>query len=109
MRILIAAIFMIAVSTAGQARADVLARLSQGEPLKIGFRQDAAVKPKRNQDGILGVDVDFHPAPQGEMIVFAQFAGIAGPGQSEGSGGLRPCDGILRMGPIPQRHISLWR
>ena len=51
MRILIAATFMIAVSTAGQARADVLARLSQGEPLKIGFREDAAPFSYRNDLG----------------------------------------------------------
>lgn len=51
MRILIATISMVAVLIAGQAQADVLARLSQGEPLKIGFREDAAPFSYRNDLG----------------------------------------------------------
>jgi len=51
MRILIAAFSVIAVLIAGQAQADVLARLSQGEPFKIGFREDAAPFSYRNDLG----------------------------------------------------------
>ena len=43
-----AAIFLLIAS---QAQADVLARLSQGEPLKVGFREDAAPFSYRNDLG----------------------------------------------------------
>lgn len=51
MRILIAAFSMFAILVAGQAQADVLARLAQGEPLRIGFRADAAPFSYRNDLG----------------------------------------------------------
>ena len=51
MRILAAACAAIFLLIASQAQADVLARLSQGEPLKIGFREDAAPFSYRNELG----------------------------------------------------------
>ena len=51
MRKLIAACAAILLLIASQAEADVLARLSQGEPLKIGFREDAAPFSYRNELG----------------------------------------------------------
>ena len=51
MRKLVAAWAAGFVLIASQAQADVLARLSQGEPLKIGFREDAAPFSYRNDLG----------------------------------------------------------
>lgn len=51
MRNLIAAWAAILVLIASQAEADVLARLTQGEALKIGFREDAAPFSYRNELG----------------------------------------------------------
>ena len=51
MRILVAACAAIFLLIASQAQADVLARLTQGEPLKIGFREDAAPFSYRNELG----------------------------------------------------------
>ncbi|MDX1424900.1 MAG: amino acid ABC transporter substrate-binding protein [Kiloniellales bacterium] len=42
MRILLGVCFTLYLLIAGTAQADVLARLSQGEPLRLGFREDAA-------------------------------------------------------------------
>ena len=51
MRILAAACAAIWVLIAGQAQADVLSRVSQGEPLRLGFREDAAPFSFRNDQG----------------------------------------------------------
>lgn len=51
MRILVAVCAAVYVLIAGHAQADVLARLSQGEPLRIGFREDAAPFSYRNDLG----------------------------------------------------------
>ena len=51
MRRLAAACAAIFLLIASQAQADVLARLSQGEPLKVGFREDAAPFSYRNELG----------------------------------------------------------
>ncbi len=51
MRKLAVAWAAVLVLVAGQAEADVLARLSQGEPLRIGFREDAAPFSYRNDLG----------------------------------------------------------
>ncbi len=51
MRILVAAGAAMFLLIASQAEADVLARLTQGEPLKIGFREDTAPFSYRNELG----------------------------------------------------------
>ena len=51
MRILVAACAAVSVLIAGQSQADVLEQLTQGEPLKIGFREDAAPFSYRNDLG----------------------------------------------------------
>ena len=51
MRQLVAICAALYVLAAGHAQADVLARLSQGEPLRIGFREDAAPFSYRNEMG----------------------------------------------------------
>jgi ABC-type amino acid transport substrate-binding protein len=51
MRILVYACAAICILIGGPAQADVLARLSQGEPLRIGFREDAAPFSYRNDLG----------------------------------------------------------
>jgi ABC-type amino acid transport substrate-binding protein len=51
MRQLVSICAALYVLVAGHAQADVLARLSQGEPLRIGFREDAAPFSYRNEMG----------------------------------------------------------
>jgi ABC-type amino acid transport substrate-binding protein len=51
MRILVAVCAAVYVLIAGHAQADVLARLGKGEPLRIGFREDAAPFSYRNDLG----------------------------------------------------------
>lgn len=51
MRQLVSICAALYIVIAGHAQADVLARLSQGEPLRIGFREDAAPFSYRNDMG----------------------------------------------------------
>jgi polar amino acid transport system substrate-binding protein/glutamate/aspartate transport system substrate-binding protein len=68
MRKLVAACAAILILIASQAEADVLSRLSQGEALKIGFREDAAPFSYRNELGHpVGFSVELCGAVVGDL------------------------------------------